>query len=146
MLHHSRIPTSTALLLWNRRPPKYCLNCPNMQYVFAPTCEPPGRYCNPTDHVIHKDRCSRFSPNIRTIQNILGTAKAALEGVVAVIKKRKGKCLFVHFCEFNRQISTETEYFNSCPGWTNTWRCYRISQWSTLMISQRTKLPASIFF
>jgi len=82
MLNHSRIPTSTALLLWNRRPPKCCLSGPNMQYVSVSTCEPSGTYCNSTDHVVHKVWCSRFTPNLRTIQNILGTSKAAFEGVV----------------------------------------------------------------
>jgi len=80
MLNHSRIPTSIALLLWNRRPPKCCLSGPNVQYVSVRTCEPSRRYCNPTDHVVHRAWCSRFTPNLRTIRNILRTAKQLLRG------------------------------------------------------------------
>jgi hypothetical protein len=91
ILNHSRIPTSTALLMWNRRPPKCCLSDPNMQYVSVRTCEPSGTYCTPTDHVVHKAWRSHFTPNLRTIQNILGTTKAAFEGDVNSTHTHKQK-------------------------------------------------------
>jgi len=41
--------------------------------------------------VVHKAGCSRFTPNLGKIQNTLGTAKAALEGVVDFAKKEEAE-------------------------------------------------------